>query len=115
MLMLPSHVQGAVGSFIEVLHEAPRLADLVPPAALKALSATCKTLRTCFCAQVTVITLCIQALLLNLATAENGGVSVLIRPEKQSFKPMGIHDAIAHTGDGCCADQVPSAASYAVG
>lgn len=44
-------------TFLEVLHEAPRLLELLPPATLKTLSATCRSLRTSFCARVSVITL----------------------------------------------------------
>ena len=44
-------------SFVDVLHEAPILLEALPPEALKALSATCRSLRTLFCAQVKVISL----------------------------------------------------------
>ena len=43
-------------SFNHILHEIPTILDILPPAALKALSATCRSLRTSFCAQVTVMT-----------------------------------------------------------
>lgn len=53
--MEPSSQQGPIRSFIEVVHEAPTVLDVLSPAALKNLSSTCKTLRTSFCASVTVI------------------------------------------------------------
>lgn len=43
-------------SFNHNLHEVPTILDILPPAALKNLSATCRTLQTSFCARVTVIT-----------------------------------------------------------
>ena len=49
--------QGRMRSFVEVLHEAPTILEELPPKALKALSATCRSLRTSFCAQVKVISL----------------------------------------------------------
>lgn len=42
-------------SFMDVLYETPRLLEVLPPATLKNLSATCRSLRTSFCAQVRVI------------------------------------------------------------
>ncbi|KAL3151024.1 hypothetical protein ABBQ38_012895 [Trebouxia sp. C0009 RCD-2024] len=44
-------------SLKELLHEAPALLEVLPPAALKHLSSTCRSLRTLFRAQVKVITL----------------------------------------------------------
>ena len=44
-------------SFVDVLHEAPTLLEELPPEAVKALSATCRSLRTLFCAQVKVASL----------------------------------------------------------
>ena len=48
-------------SFIDVLHEAPAVLERLPPAGLKNLSATCRSLRTLFCAQVTAITVTTSA------------------------------------------------------
>lgn len=42
-------------SFVDVLHEVPTLLGTAPPTALKALSATCRSLRTSFRAQVKAI------------------------------------------------------------
>lgn len=39
------------------MHEAPILLEVLPPAALKNLSATCRSLRASFCARVNIITL----------------------------------------------------------
>ena len=47
--------QGPVHSFIQILHEAPRLMELLPAAAAKNLSAACRSLRTSFRQQVKVI------------------------------------------------------------
>ena len=44
-------------SFTDVLHEAPILLEALPSEALKVLSATCRSLRILFCAQVKVISL----------------------------------------------------------
>lgn len=49
--------QGRMPSFIETLHSVPTLLGILPPTAFKALSATCRSLRTYFCAQVMVISL----------------------------------------------------------
>ena len=49
--------QGPAISFIDVLHEAPTLLEELLPVQLKNLSATCRSLRTSFCARVRVITL----------------------------------------------------------
>ena len=54
--MKPPSQQGLLRSLIEIVHEAPTLLEVLLPAALKNLSATCKTLRTSFCGSVTVIT-----------------------------------------------------------
>ena len=54
MLMMLSDGPGTAHSFIEVLHEAPRRLEVQHS---KSWSATCKTLRNLFCAQVTIITL----------------------------------------------------------
>ena len=42
-------------SFVAVVHEAPSLLGKLPPADLQSLSATCKSLRTLCCAQVTIM------------------------------------------------------------
>ena len=55
--MEPSSREKPTRSLIEILHEAPALLEALPPAALKSLSSTCKTLRTSFYAQVRTITL----------------------------------------------------------
>ncbi len=44
-------------SFMEVVHEAPRLMELLTPECLKALTATCTQLRQDFCQRVTTITM----------------------------------------------------------
>ena len=49
--------QGSAITLIDVLHEAPTLLQGSSSAALKNLSATCKSLRTVFCARVSIITL----------------------------------------------------------
>lgn len=56
-LMEVANQQAPAHSFLEVLHEAPRLLDLLPPASRKSLSATCRSLRISFCTRVSVITL----------------------------------------------------------
>ena len=55
--MEPHNEQRSVLSLVEILHEATILLEVLPPAALKNLSATCRSLRTLYCARVTVITL----------------------------------------------------------
>ena len=54
--MEPAEQQGLVRSITEVLIETPLL-NVLPPAAVKSLSATCRSLRTCFRARVRVISL----------------------------------------------------------
>ena len=49
--------QGSDISLIDVVREVPTLLEGLPPAALKNLSTTCKSLRSSFCAWVSVITL----------------------------------------------------------
>ena len=44
-------------SFLQVVHEAPALLESLPLETFKTLSATCRSLRTSFCAHVKVITL----------------------------------------------------------
>ena len=44
-------------SFLQISHEAPRILEYLPPGELKNLSATCRTLRSSFCARITVITM----------------------------------------------------------
>ena len=48
-------LQGRVPSLLEVLHEAPSLLEALPSEACKSLSATCRSLRTSFCAKVRII------------------------------------------------------------
>ena len=55
--MRHNNQKGRMPSFTDVLHEAPVLLEALPPEAMKALSATCRSLRTLFCAQVKVISL----------------------------------------------------------
>ena len=49
--------QGHMRSLIDLLHEVPAVLEALPPEALKALSASCRSLRTSFCAQVKVISM----------------------------------------------------------
>ena len=49
--------QGRMRSFIDLLHEVPAVLEALPLEAHKALSATCRSLRTSFCAQIKVISM----------------------------------------------------------
>ena len=55
--MESNNQQEPILSFENVSDEVPRLLEVLPPAALKNLSATCRSLRTSVCARVNIITL----------------------------------------------------------
>ena len=55
--MKPINQQRPMCRLLQILHEAPALLESFPPAELKNLSATCRSLRTSFCAHVKMITL----------------------------------------------------------
>ena len=55
--MQPTFQQECLCSFIDVLQEAPRVLQMLSPTAAKNLSATCRSLRTYFCAHVKLISL----------------------------------------------------------
>ena len=54
--MEASNQQRTAVSFLDVLHEAPTLLEELPLVQLKNLSATCRSLRTSFCARIRVMT-----------------------------------------------------------